>query len=152
MGIVPNHSTVFSGNINEVVMAQLNITILGQQYRIGCPDGEQKNLLQSVAQVDEHLTDMRASGRTLRNEQLIVMAALNYRHQLNTLQAESQATTDKLNEKIQQLQHAISGVLDKNPQIEKPNLDLNATKSVTSEPIKQAPTQSVIKSSEVPPE
>lgn len=94
-------------------MAQLDINILGQQYKIGCPDGEQDSLLQTVAQVDEHLKELRMSGRNLRNEQLIVMATLNYRHQLNTLQAENQAKTEELNRRIEKLQNAISGVLDK---------------------------------------
>ena len=93
-------------------MAQLDITILGQQYKIGCPDGEQESLLATVAQVDEHLSELKVSGRTLRNEQLIVMAALNYRHQLNTLKAENQEKTKQLNNRIEELQNAISDVLD----------------------------------------
>ena len=100
-------------NTNGGIMAQLDITILGQQYKIGCPDGEQENLLSTVAQVDEHLKEMKSSGRTLRNEQLVVMAALNYRHQLNTIKAEAQEQTDQLNKRIQELQDAINGALNK---------------------------------------
>ena len=98
---------------NGGIMAQLDITILGQQYKIGCPDGEQENLLSTVSQVDEHLKEMKSSGRTLRNEQLVVMAALNYRHQLNTIKAEAQEQTDQLNKRIQELQDAINGALNK---------------------------------------
>ena len=100
-------------------MAQLDINILGQQYKIGCPDGEQDSLLKTVTQVDEHLKELRMSGRNLRNEQLIVMATLNYRHQLNTLEAENQAKTEELNRRIEKLQNTISGVLDKNSPTEK---------------------------------
>jgi len=99
-------------------MAHLDITILGQQYKIGCPDGEQDNLLGTVAQVDEHLKEMKGNTRHLRNDQLVVMAALNYRHQLNTIKAEMQAQTDQLNNRIQQLQDAINGALDKTPTTE----------------------------------
>ena len=95
-------------------MAQLDITILGQQYKIGCPEGEQENLLETVSQVDRHLKEMKGSSRTLRNEQLVVMAALNYRHQLNTVIAENQAHTEQLNKRIEQLQDAIAGALGKN--------------------------------------
>ena len=100
-------------------MAQLDINILGQQYKIGCPDGKQDSLLKTVTQVDEHLKELRMSGRNLRNEQLIVMATLNYRHQLNTLEAENQAKTEELNRRIEKLQNAISSVLDKNSATEK---------------------------------
>jgi cell division protein ZapA len=99
-------------------MAHIDITILGQQYKIGCPDGEQEHLLEAVEQVDKHLKELKTSGRTLRNEQLIVMTALNYRHQLNTIKAENQARTEQLNQRILQLQNAISGVLDKTTQNE----------------------------------
>jgi len=100
-------------NTNGGVMAHLDITILGQQYKISCPESEQESLLGSVAQVNEHLKEMRSSSRTLRSEQLVVMAALNYRHQLNTLQAETKAQTEQLNNRIQQLQDAITGALEK---------------------------------------
>ena len=100
-------------------MAQLDITILGQQYKIGCPEGEQENLLETVSQVDRHLKEMKGSSRTLRNEQLVVMAALNYRHQLNTVIAENQAHTEQLNKRIEQLQDAIAGALGKKNSLEK---------------------------------
>ena len=92
-------------------MAQLDITILGQQYKISCPENEQQSLLSTVEQVNEHLQQMRNSTRSLRSEQLVAMAALNYRHQLNTIQEENKAQTDKLNKRIQQLQDAINGAL-----------------------------------------
>lgn len=96
-------------------MAHLEISILGQQYKIGCPEGEQENLLKTVEQVANHLKEMKATARTLRNEQLVVMAALNYRHQLDILKAENEAQTEQLNNRIQQLQDAIAGALDKKP-------------------------------------
>jgi len=104
---------------NGGIMAQLDITILGQQYKIGCPEGEQESLLGTVEQVNEHLKEMRKSTRSLRSEQLVVMAALNYRHQLNTLKAQQQAETEQLNKRIQQLQDAITGALTKSPDSQK---------------------------------
>ena len=94
-------------------MAQLDITILGKQYKIGCPDGEQGSLLETVVQVDEHLTELRHSGRTLRNEQLIVMATLNYRHQLNVIEADNKAKNEELNRRIEKLENIISEALSK---------------------------------------
>jgi cell division protein ZapA len=96
-------------------MAQLDITILGHHYKISCPDGEQESLHKTVMQVDEHLKEMKVNSRSLRNEQLVVMAALNYRHQLNTIKAEAQAQAEELNVRIKQLQDAINGALNKTP-------------------------------------
>ena len=92
-------------------MAQLDITILGQQYKIGCPNGKQDSLLKTVVQVDEHLTELRQSGRTLRNEQLIVMTILNYRHQLNVLEADNKSKNEELNRRIEKLESIISRAL-----------------------------------------
>jgi len=94
-------------------MTHLDITILGQQYKIGCPEGEQEKLLETVAEVNLHLKEMKGNSRSLRNEQLVVMAALNYRHQLNTLKAEHEAQTEQLHTRVQQLQDAIAGALGK---------------------------------------
>lgn len=95
-------------------MAQLDITILGQQYKIGCPEGEQENLLKTVAEVDEHLKEMKNNNRNLRSEQIVVMAALNYHHQLNTLKAEKQSQNEALNKRVCELENVISAALTKN--------------------------------------
>ena len=92
-------------------MAQLDITILGQNYKINCPEGEQNGLLNTVAQVDEHLKEMKVNARSLRNEQLVVMAALNYRHQLNKIKEETKLQNQELNNRIKNLQDAINGAL-----------------------------------------
>jgi cell division protein ZapA len=95
-------------------MPQLNISILGQQYKIGCPEGEEESLLASAEQFQNHLLAMRKANRHLRNEQLIVISALNFCHQLNNEKMKNQdnVDTEKLNQRIIALKDSIDRVIE----------------------------------------
>jgi len=88
-------------------MAHLDISILGQQYKMGCPDGEEASLERSVTQFNNKLKAMKEHAPGRRNEQLIVMAALNYCHELNVEKIKNEKYTQKLNQRIQLLQDSI---------------------------------------------
>lgn len=92
-------------------MANVEISILGQQYKIACPDGEEQTLQNTVEQFNDKLKNIKNNSRALRNEQLIVMAALNICHELNTEKAKNQKQAEQLNERIQKLQQSIETVL-----------------------------------------
>jgi len=94
-------------------MANVEISILGQQYKIACPDGEEQTLQNTVQQFNDKLKCIKSSSRTLRSEQLIVMAALNFCHELNTEKAKNKKQTEQLNQRIQNLQTAIESALQK---------------------------------------
>jgi len=92
-------------------MAHLDITILGQQYKMGCPDGEEAHLEKSVEQFNDKLKTMKENAPGRRNEQHIVMAALNYCHELNVEKNKNEQYTKKLNQRIQLLQDSIEEAL-----------------------------------------
>ena len=92
-------------------MAHLDITILGQQYKMGCPDGEEESLEKSVIQFNDKLKSMKESAPARRHEQLIVMAALNYCHELNIEKMKNENYTEELNKRILQLQDSIEQAL-----------------------------------------
>ena len=92
-------------------MAQIEISILGQQYKIACPDGEEQTLQNTVEQFNNKLKTIKNSSRNLRNEQLIVMAALNFCHELNIEKTKNEKHAEQLNERIKSLQNSIESVL-----------------------------------------
>ena len=92
-------------------MAHIDISILGQQYKITCPEGEEAALHKSVEQFNDKLKSIKSGSRTLRNEQLIVLAALNFCHELNIEKAKNQAHTEGLNKRIQTIQNSIENAL-----------------------------------------
>ena len=58
-------------------MKQLEVTILGQSYLLGCPEGGETSLMAAVANVDREMTDIRDAGRVKARERIAVLAALN---------------------------------------------------------------------------
>ena len=58
-------------------MKQMEVTILGQSYRLGCPDGGEASLLEAVAQVDREMSSIRDAGKVKARERIAVLAALN---------------------------------------------------------------------------
>ena len=92
-------------------MANVEISILGQQYKIACPDGKEETLQETVVQFNNILKEIKNNSRTLRNEQLVVMAALNVCHELHTEKSTNKKQTEKLNNRIQYLQDSIEKAL-----------------------------------------
>ena len=60
----------------------LNITILGREFRVGCPEGEEKPLLASVDFLNRKMKEVRDTGKVVGNERIAIMAALNIAHEL----------------------------------------------------------------------
>jgi len=94
-------------------MAHIDISILGQQYKIACPEGEELTLQNSVDQFNEQIRNIKSSARTLRNEQVIVLAALNLCHQLNVEKTKHKEHTEKLDQRIQKMNDSIDLLLTK---------------------------------------
>lgn len=58
-------------------MKQVEATILGQSYILGCPDGGETALLEAVAAVDREMSAIRDGGKVKARERIAVLAALN---------------------------------------------------------------------------
>ena len=63
-------------------MKQVEVSILGQVYMLGCPEGGETLLANAVAAVDREMTAIRDSGKVKARERIAVLAALNLGYQL----------------------------------------------------------------------
>ena len=63
-------------------MKQVEVTIMGHGYILGCPAGGEALLAQAVAGVDKEMTNIRDSGKVKARERIAVLAALNLAYQL----------------------------------------------------------------------
>jgi cell division protein ZapA len=63
-------------------MKQMEVTILGQSYILGCPEGGEQSLLAAVASVDREMSGIRDAGKVKARERIAVLAALNLAYQL----------------------------------------------------------------------
>ena len=68
-------------------MKQMEVTILGQSYILGCPDGGESALLEAVNNVDKEMSAIRDGGKVKARERIAVLAALNLAFELSELEA-----------------------------------------------------------------
>jgi cell division protein ZapA len=61
---------------------QVEVTIMGHGYILGCPEGGESLLAQAVASVDQEMSTIRDSGKVKARERIAVLAALNLAYQL----------------------------------------------------------------------
>ena len=60
----------------------LQITIMGRDFRVACPDEEQAGLLEAVDYLNKKMIEIRDAGKVIGIERIAVMAALNIAHEL----------------------------------------------------------------------
>jgi cell division protein ZapA len=63
-------------------MNQIEVTIMGQSYMLGCPEGGEQALIAAVASVDKEMSAIRDAGKVKARERIAVLAALNLAYQL----------------------------------------------------------------------
>ena len=63
-------------------MKQMEVTIMGQTYLLGCPEGGEAALTAAVGQVDREMSAIRDAGKVKARERIAVLAALNLAYQL----------------------------------------------------------------------
>ncbi len=68
--------------MKEAEKGVLNISILGREFRVGCPEGEEKQLLASVDFLNRKMKEVRDTGKVIGNERIAIMAALNIAHEM----------------------------------------------------------------------
>ena len=63
-------------------MKQVEVTILGQGYILGCPEGGEARLGAAVSAVDREMGAIRDAGKIKARDRIAVLAALNLAYQL----------------------------------------------------------------------
>ena len=59
----------------------VTISLLGREFRVGCPEGEERQLMASVDYLNRKLKEVRDTGKVVGNERIAIMAALNIAHE-----------------------------------------------------------------------
>jgi cell division protein ZapA len=72
---------------------QLDITILGREFKVACKENEREELSEAVALLDRRMREIRDAGKVTGTDRIAVMTALNFAHELLRArrEAESQA-------------------------------------------------------------
>ncbi len=59
----------------------VTITVMGREFRVAAPDGEERQLLESVDFLNKKMREVRDTGKVVGNERIAIMAALNIAHE-----------------------------------------------------------------------
>ena len=59
----------------------LTISLLGREFRVACPEGEEREILAAADYLNRKLKEVRDTGKVVGNERIAIMAALNIAHE-----------------------------------------------------------------------
>ncbi|SHG41566.1 cell division protein ZapA [Massilia sp. CF038] len=93
-------------------MIHLDVTIMGNSYRLACKEGEQKTLQEAVSYLDGKMTALRDSGKVKGNDRIAVMAALSMAAEFLSVKAPQGPLSDLSILEVKQKLGAMHTVLD----------------------------------------
>lgn len=91
--------------------AAVDVTIMGREFRVTCPDDEREELLQAVVYLDKKMREIRDNGKVVGSERVAIMAALNITHELLTTRKREGFDMDEFKRRIVYMQVALDAVM-----------------------------------------
>ena len=64
----------------------LQINIMGRDFRVACPEEDQKGLLEAVEYLNKKMQEIKSGGKVIGLERIAIMAALNIAHEFLSTQ------------------------------------------------------------------
>jgi cell division protein ZapA len=93
-------------------MIHIDVTIMGQPYRLACKEGEERTLQEAVAFLDGKMCALRDSGKVRGNDRIAVMAALSMAAEFLSVKAPQGPLSDMSILEVKQKIDAMHTVLD----------------------------------------
>jgi cell division protein ZapA len=93
-------------------MIQLDVSIMGQTYKLACKDGEQAALQEAVTYLDGKMCAIRDAGKIKGNDRIAVMAALGIAAELLATKSPDGPLADMTLAEVKQKISAMHTVLD----------------------------------------
>lgn len=97
---------------------QIDVSILGRDYKVACKEDERAELMQAVALLDARMREIRDAGKVAAVDRIAVMAALNLANELLRSRAPSPSEPaaapiddTRARRRIQTMQSAIDQVM-----------------------------------------
>jgi len=93
-------------------MIQLDVSIMGQAYKLACKEGEEEALKQAVAYLDGKMCAIRDVGKVKGNDRIAVMAALGIAAELLSTKSAEGPLADMTVAEVKQKIASMHTVLD----------------------------------------
>jgi len=93
-------------------MIQLDVSIMGNPYRLACKEGEERTLKEAVAYLDGKMCALRDAGKVRGTDRIAVMAALSVAAEFLSVKAPQGPLSDLSILEVKQKIDAMHTVLD----------------------------------------
>jgi cell division protein ZapA len=93
-------------------MIHLDVSIMGQPFRLACKEGEQHTLREAVFYLDGKMCALRDSGKVKGTDRIAVMAALSVAAEFLSVKAPQGPLSDMSILEVKQKLEAMHTVLD----------------------------------------
>jgi cell division protein ZapA len=93
-------------------MSQVDVTIMGQAYKLACKEGEQQALMQAASYLDEKMCGFRDAAKIKGTDRIAVMAALTIAAELLATKVTGGVFADLTVADIKNQLHTMNEVLD----------------------------------------
>jgi cell division protein ZapA len=93
-------------------MKQVDVTIMGQPYKLACKASEEATLREAVLYVDRKMSVIRDAGKIKGNDRIAVMTALGMAAELLTMKSPQGPLSDLSMSEVRQKMAAMNQVLD----------------------------------------
>ena len=98
--------------------AQVSVRILGKEYQVSCPMEQRAALLDSAELLNQHMRDIRDSGKVVGLDRIAVMAALNLAHELLGARGKGQELNDDVGVRLKILRERVETALQDGQQMD----------------------------------
>lgn len=95
----------------------LDVTIMGREFRVACPEEQQHELLTSVDYLDKKMREIRDSGKVIGIERIAIMAALNIAHEFLTTRVSANFDIGEFKRRISSMEAALEQAMSEQDEL-----------------------------------
>lgn len=96
---------------------QLDIAIMGREFRVACPAAEEQALIQAALYLDAKMREIRDSGNVMGIDKIAIMAALNIAHEFMNSKLDGGFDIADFKRRIQRINTTINSALKEQQQL-----------------------------------
>ena len=85
----------------------VTLTLMGREFRVACPEGEEKQLTSAAELLNRKVKEIRDTGKVVGNERIAIMAALNIAHEMMSKKGNTSSFDDS------EIRRRISSMLER---------------------------------------
>ena len=92
----------------------VTVSILDREFKVSCPPSEQQHLIDSAAELDRRMREIKSTGRVIGADRIAIMAALNITSELLSSEGSNNTEVETANESIARMSDKIERALHQN--------------------------------------